>query len=300
MTRVIARRRRIWALLLAIVFAFIALDVTLVLTDASVSVMPGGLVGIAAIALAIVTLSLLIGVAPRADDHPTAELLAPVRGTWSAINSPGQRLPSHGTRTRGQYSAIDLCVVSSPEDPPLVTWALRPARPEAYAAFGAPVHAMAAGTVHAVHERERDHRARNTWPALLFMLVVEGLLREFGGTRRVVGNHVVVSHHDGTHAMYAHLRKGSVTVVPGQRVEAGDVLGALGNSGNTSMPHLHVQVMDRAEIDAAAGIPLRWTDIELHDALDPQLASAAKAPHHSALEGMPRNGQTFSVRDRGA
>lgn len=239
--------------------------------------------------------SLLVAVAPVADDVGPVALASPVRGRWAAVNSPGQRLPSHGTRARGQYCAVDVCGPDTPGTPPLVSWALRGSRPEEYACFGAPVHAMAGGRVVTAYDGRRDHRSRNTWPLLAFMLVVEGLAREIAGTRAILGNHVVVDHGDGTYAAYAHLRRGSVAVRAGDEVAVGDVLGHLGNTGNTSMPHLHVQLMDRANPDAAAGIAMTWHDAVPTGELDPALARWAKDPHPSALPGMPRNAELFET-----
>jgi hypothetical protein len=58
------------------------------------------------------------------------------------------------------------------------------------------------------------------------------------------GNHVIVDIGGGRYAIYAHLKQGSITVKEGDRVSRGQVLGRLGNSGNTSVPHLHFHVMD--------------------------------------------------------
>ena len=75
---------------------------------------------------------------------------------------------------------------------------------------------------------------------------VEGTVREISGAGLVLGNHVVVDHGDGVFAAYAHLRQGSPHVADGDRMQAGQPLAEVGNSGNTTEPHLHVQLMDRA------------------------------------------------------
>lgn len=69
------------------------------------------------------------------------------------------------------------------------------------------------------------------------------------------GNHVVLDIGGGAYALYAHLKPGSLRVKTGQKVRKGQVLGLVGNSGNTSEPHLHLHVMDRPSALASNGIP---------------------------------------------
>ncbi|MBB5685464.1 M23 family metallopeptidase [Sphingobium boeckii] len=59
---------------------------------------------------------------------------------------------------------------------------------------------------------------------------------------RLAGNAVVVDHGSGWVTQYSHLKQGSVTVSPGDRVAAGARLGAIGMSGNAEFPHLHFAV----------------------------------------------------------
>ncbi len=53
----------------------------------------------------------------------------------------------------------------------------------------------------------------------------------------------------------AHLVTGSVTVKPGQYVSVGQMIGKLGHSGNSTMPHLHMQFMNSPDFSKAEGIP---------------------------------------------
>jgi hypothetical protein len=71
----------------------------------------------------------------------------------------------------------------------------------------------------------------------------------------VLGNHVILDIGDGFFALYAHMKPGSVRVRVGQRVRAGAVLGLLGNSGNSSAPHLHFHVTDGPSVLASEGVP---------------------------------------------
>jgi murein DD-endopeptidase MepM/ murein hydrolase activator NlpD len=57
-------------------------------------------------------------------------------------------------------------------------------------------------------------------------------------------NFVRLRHANGWSTLYYHLKKGSVAVTPGQRVACGDLLGLVGSSGRSTLPHLHFQVED--------------------------------------------------------
>lgn len=59
----------------------------------------------------------------------------------------------------------------------------------------------------------------------------------------VLGNNVILNLGNNTYALYAHLQPGSVAVQPGESVRQGQLLGKLGNTGNTSAPHLHLHIM---------------------------------------------------------
>jgi murein DD-endopeptidase MepM/ murein hydrolase activator NlpD len=71
----------------------------------------------------------------------------------------------------------------------------------------------------------------------------------------VLGNHVVIRGDSGVCVLVAHLQRGSIEVARGQLVQRGDVVGRCGNSGNSTEPHVHMQVMDKASVWIAAGLP---------------------------------------------
>ncbi|MFD2340196.1 M23 family metallopeptidase [Clavibacter tessellarius] len=183
-------------------------------------------------------------------------LASPVEGRWTAVNSPTDRIPSHGTHGFGQTYAVDLLVAQ--EEAPSASDAGRGSfrAPGSYASFGLPVLAPADAEVVAAVSDVRDHRGRSgplgsTWFA------VEAGMRELRGARGMLGNHVVLRLADGSHFVLAHLRRGSVRVGPGGRVRTGEVIAECGNSGNSTEPHLHCQRQDIARSSAAVGLP--WT-----------------------------------------
>jgi hypothetical protein len=69
------------------------------------------------------------------------------------------------------------------------------------------------------------------------------------------GNHVSLQISPGVFAIYAHAKPGSITVKPGDKVTKGQVIGKLGNSGNSSGPHLHFGLSDGPEITSSNSLP---------------------------------------------
>ena len=67
-------------------------------------------------------------------------------------------------------------------------------------------------------------------------------LRYSDGTYRSYGEYVVINHHDGTMTLYAHMLSGSRTVVKGQSVSQGQVIGTVGSTGKSTGTHLHFEV----------------------------------------------------------
>ncbi|MFI5665073.1 M23 family metallopeptidase [Streptomyces sp. NPDC051684] len=191
------------------------------------------------------------------------EVAPPVAGRWSALNSPADKVPSHGTHNLAQTYAIDI--VAEPEggpSRPAPVWFWPVAhRNRDYPAFGAHLYAVADATVvHAEHD-QRDHLSRSSLAGVLYFWLIEGVCRTLGGSRRVVGNHIILDLGEGAYAVYAHVQRGSLDVMAGDKVVAGQLLGRCGNSGNSTQPHLHFQLMDGPDFDTARGVPFSWRDI---------------------------------------
>src|SRR6185436_12574864 len=78
----------------------------------------------------------------------------------------------------------------------------------------------------------------------------------------VGGYYVIIDLGQGRFAFYAHLQPGSLRVKTGDRVRRGQVLGLVGNSGNSTEPHLHFHVSDRNSPLASEGLPYVFESFE--------------------------------------
>jgi hypothetical protein len=189
-------------------------------------------------------------------------LTLPFRGTWLARNSPARRVPSHGTHLFATTYAIDFIAMAGRRAATERDWrTLLSTEPvDRFLAFGRPILAPAPGRVVSVHDGEVDHEARRSQLTLVhYALTQAGRARQ--GANALAGNHVILELTDRRgYVVLAHLRAGSIRVGPGDSVVAGQELGACGNSGNSTQPHLHIQVMNSADQATATGLPMAFRD----------------------------------------
>ena len=185
----------------------------------------------------------------------------PLRGLWMARNSPARRIPSHRTHLFGVTYAIDFIGVDEHGRPGPVTWrtALATEPPEMFVGFGRPILAPSAGIVLATHDGEPDHETRRSpLAALPYLLGQRERARR--GAVGLAGNHITIAL--TPHGPYvlsrtcAEDRSASDLADP---VHAGEQVGECGNSGNSTQPHVHVQVIATPRFDETArGLPLAF------------------------------------------
>ena len=183
----------------------------------------------------------------------------PLRGEWQATASPAEKVPSHGTDYFGQRYAFDFArVVNSKYYPDSIArHLLRYVRSSSFYCWDQTVHSCFDGIVVAAEDGWPDHERVNFFSAMLTSSDIQG-----SDYRPLCGNYVIVEGEAGF-AMYGHLRIGSVAAKRGSRLRSGDVIGRVGNSGNSTMPHLHFQVMDGADPLKASGVRSAFRSYEL-------------------------------------
>jgi hypothetical protein len=118
-------------------------------------------------------------------------------------------------------------------------------RNEHYFGWGAPVLAPGAGTVAAAWSDQPDNQGSED-------LFDPATLRD--RPLSLYGNYVVIDHGGGEFSLLAHLRRGSVSVKPGDRVARGQPVERVGSSGSSMFPHLHYELRSGAELNVE-GLP---------------------------------------------
>ena len=69
--------------------------------------------------------------------------------------------------------------------------------------------------------------------------------RKIKSYRTSLGKYLTIKHGDNIYSTLAHLKKDSILCNIGDKVRAGELLGFVGNSGNSAYPHLHFQVQNK-------------------------------------------------------
>jgi len=102
------------------------------------------------------------------------------------------------------------------------------------------------------------------------------------------GNFVILDIGKGRYAFYAHLRPGSLRVRPGDRVRRGQVLGLVGNSGNSTEPHLHFHISDGPSALGSEGLPYAIDSFQLEGRCGRLLAECTRnTPAEARRREMP-------------
>ncbi|MHB1294044.1 MAG: M23 family metallopeptidase [Anaerolineae bacterium] len=194
----------------------------------------------------------------------------PLRGEWLSPNSPGTRIPSHGTNQLGTRYAYDFIQV----DWARKGWpAYRVSFPQyllfgvplnAYYCWGQKVYAPCDGIV-VKAEDGYEERARTN----LFSDMSNAYKNAHyfdpakGDVQSVAGNYIILEYDDNVYGALCHLQTGSIQVSVGQSIRQGAVIGKVGHSGNSFAPHLHFQLMDSSDIATANGLPCAFEQYEV-------------------------------------
>ncbi|MGB0059166.1 M23 family metallopeptidase [Candidatus Binatus sp.] len=200
---------------------------------------------------------------------------SPLRGkNWLAANGPSNTsphrramLPVNGLPHIGQRYAIDWIQLGDDGK----TFTGDEHDNKSYHAWDQEIHAAADGKIVEVKDGIPENVPNSG--KLAVQMTYDTL----------AGNHIIEQLSEDHYAAYAHLRPGTIKVKVGDTVHAGDVLAHLGNTGNSSEPHLHFQVCDAPSFPASEGLPFAidqytYDDYKLDKAPKPLLTIKSSHP----------------------
>jgi murein DD-endopeptidase len=180
----------------------------------------------------------------------------PLRGEgWMAANGPSNR---DGNEHRRAINTVDgkariaqrFAIDWIKFGPNGQLWSRDAEKNSDWFGYGAEILAVADAVVVSVHDAVPENKPDTEARAVPITL------------ETIAGNYVILDLGNGRYAMYAHMQPGKMRVKVGDKVRRGDVLGLLGNSGNSDGPHLHFQICDANSPLGSEGLPFVFESFE--------------------------------------
>lgn len=173
----------------------------------------------------------------------SAAVTSPLAGEWQIVSGGRSVLLSHHFSTQTPFVRNALDFVQTVDGRGYVG---DPKQLKSWHGYDQPVLAPADGTVITVSDIHPDEPIGKT------------------GVTPPHGNHIVLEIGDSRFAVLAHLKQGSAQVTTGQRVQLGQQLATVGDSGNSLWPHLHFHIQDGPNLNAQARtVPIVFRDVVL-------------------------------------
>jgi murein DD-endopeptidase MepM/ murein hydrolase activator NlpD len=192
---------------------------------------------------------------------PTAAILPiepPLDGAWLTFWGGNSEFLNYHVVAPQQRHALDIVIW---EDG--ATYSGDGLEVDDYYAYGQDLYAPVAGEIVAVESSLAD------MPPALAQTADPRLAEEaaaMAADQGPAGNHVVIETEQGFYVYLAHMKPDSATVAVGDVVVAGDVVGQVGNTGNTSEPHIHIHAQTALDLfdPEAAGVPMTWNNLAVN------------------------------------
>lgn len=181
----------------------------------------------------------------RMNDENKIRIDFPLKGEWQFLRPPGHHpfafdfiMLDEKRKKYSRKNRINFFLGSIPAD--------------SYYCWGKPVYSPIDGTVIQVGTECKDHQKTNIWKSIslwynaTFRFKPEKINDRLD-IRPNTGNYVMVKAKEGHIVFLAHLRNCSIKVKEGQLLKAGELIANVGNSGNSTIPHLHINLFDQME-----------------------------------------------------
>lgn len=215
----------------------------------------------------------------------------PLEGEWKCLQPPGHH--------RYAYDFVQMDDKRrSSHNAGWLRFFVRHIASSSFFCWNRPVFAPIDGTVIRVGSGWQDNEYSNLWNAIRLWYNATFCFRPKEAHGRLdirpnAGNYVMIRARQGYIVFLAHLRNQSLSVTEGDSVQRGDVIGAVGNSGNSTMPHLHINLFDQMDDPFAARVlPFVFSNYETlggdgrwlaHELSMPAAGMFVKFVHHDEI-----------------
>jgi hypothetical protein len=170
---------------------------------------------------------------------------SPLKGEWKFLCPPGHHPYAF------DFVQLDNNRKLIHEESPL-RYLVSHISSKSYFCWNKPVFSPVDGTVIRIGNGWTDHEYNNIWTTISrwYSATFRFRPKEENGRldiRPNAGNYVMIQAKEGYVVFLAHLRNRSISVTEGMPVRKGETVGMVGNSGNSTMPHLHINLFDQME-----------------------------------------------------
>lgn len=185
----------------------------------------------------------------------------PLNGTWYVSNAPDVS-GSHRWGI-GEEFAYDLVKADEEGN----SGKGDETKPESYYAYGQNVLAPADGTVYETRDEIDDTpmaQLADDDPSAVNkkLAAYQTALRKRYGVRGTDGNYIIMDHGNSEYSVFDHLKKGSLRVKRGDKVKRGETIAQVGQSGLSTEPHLHYEVVSDPDPLKQRGLPVFFYELE--------------------------------------
>ena len=194
----------------------------------------------------------------------------PLRGEWLSPNTPGTKIPSHGTDQLGTRYAYDFIQVDWERTGypsyrvSFLKYLILGVPLNEYYCWGQEIYAPCDGIVVQAEDGYKERTRTNLFSDMFNAYKnVHYFDPKKDDIQLVAGNYIIMECDNNVYVAIVHLQTGSIKVSVGQSVKKGEVIGRVGHSGNSFAPHLHFQLMDSSDIATANGLPCAFEQYEV-------------------------------------
>jgi len=168
----------------------------------------------------------------------------PFNGSWTAVNGGNTKETSHSWELLTQRFAYDFVIL----DKNKLSFNEQTENINSYYCYNKEIVSVQKGVVVKVVDNIDDYEKVGNYSL-------------DWKTKNIIGNHIIIKHSNGEYSLYAHLKNQSIKVKKGDNVEKGELLAYCGNSGRSTEPHLHFQIMKNPNFFFAKSLKIKFGNI---------------------------------------